>query len=131
VETPAVDHHTLDEIVVQWEQEYDDYLADIKVRMEKNEATKEEIWEIENLERIVLLYDLMMKNVIEQKGFWSHGGRPVSSQNNLKILSDRISRSVDARPEKVFDALGHALKQRNLKCTDLNGNIRWQWVDFL
>jgi radical SAM superfamily enzyme YgiQ (UPF0313 family) len=131
VETPAVDHHTLDEIVFKWEQEYDDYLADIKMRMEKKEATKEEIWEIENLERIVLVYDLMMNNVIEQKGFWSHDSRPVGSQDNLNILIERISRSVDAGPEMLFDALNHALKQGNLKCTDLNGNIRWQWVDFL
>jgi len=99
--------------------------------MAKNEATKEEIWEIENLERIVLLYDLMMKNVIEQKGFWSHGGRPLSKLDNLKIFIDRISRSVDAGPQMLFDSLGHALKQGNLKYTDLNGTIRWQWVDFL
>jgi len=131
VETPSVDHHTLDEIVVQWEQEYNDYLADIKVRMEKNDATNGEIWELENLERIVLIYDLMMKNVIEEKGFWSHDGRSVSSQDNLKILSNRICGLVDAGPEKVFDALGHALRQGNLKCTDFSGNIRWQWVDFL
>jgi len=52
-------------------------------------------------------------------------------QDNLKLLSDRISYSVDAGPEMLFDALGHALKQGNLKCTDLNGNVRWQWVDFL
>ena len=131
VETPAVDHHTLDKIVVKWEQEYDDYLADIKARMAKNEATKAEIGELENLERIVLLYDLMMKNIIEQKGFWPHDGRPVSAQDNLKILTDRISYSVDAGPKMLFDALYHALKQGNLKYTDLNGNIRWQWVDFL
>jgi radical SAM superfamily enzyme YgiQ (UPF0313 family) len=131
VETPAVDHHTLDEIVVKWEQEYDDYLADIKARMAKNEATKAEIGELENLERIVLLYDLMMKNIIEQKGFWPHDGRPLSTLDNLKILSDRISYSVDARPKMLFDALDHALKQGNLKCTDLYGTIRWQWVDCL
>jgi len=131
VETPSVDHRTLDEIVVKWEQEYDDYLADIKVRMAENKASREEIWEIENLERIVLLYDLMMKNVIEQTGFWSHEGRPVSLQDNLKILTERISPSVDTGPEMLFDALHHALQQGNLKCTDLNGNIRWQWVDFL
>ena len=131
VETPAVDHHTLDEIVIKWEQEYDDYLADIKARMGKKEATKAEIGELENLERIVLLYDLMMKNVIEQKGFWTHDGRPLSTLDNLKILSDRLSYSVDAKPDMLFGALDHALKQGNLKCTDLNGTIRWQWVDYL
>jgi radical SAM superfamily enzyme YgiQ (UPF0313 family) len=131
VETPAVDHHTLDEIVVKWEQEYDDYLADIKARMDKKEATKAEIGELENLERIVLLYDLMMKNVIERKGFWPHDGRPLGTLDNLKILSDRLSYSVDAKPDMLFGALDHALKQGNLKYTDLNGTIRWQWVDYL
>ena len=131
VETPSVNHHTLDEIVVNWEQEYDEYLADIKVRMKKKEATEEEIWEVENLERIVLIHELMMKNVIEQKGFWSHDDPSVSAQDTLEILSNRISRSVAARPEKVLDALGHARKQGNLKCTDLDGVVRWQWVDFL
>jgi hypothetical protein len=131
VETPSVDRRTLDEIVVKWEHEYNDYLAGIKARMGIKEATKAEIWEIENLERIVLLYDLMMENAIEQKGFWSHEGRPVSLQDNLKTLTDRISSSVDTGSEMLFDALDHALKQGNLKCTDLNGDIRWQWVDFL
>ena len=101
------------------------------MRIKKNEATNGEIWELENLERIVLFYDLMMNNVIEQNGFWSQDDRPVSSQDNLKILSNRICGSVDAGPEKVFNALGHALRQGNLKCTDFSGNIRWQWVDFL
>ncbi len=131
VETPAVDHKTLDDIVIHWEQEYNNYLADIKTRMATKDATAEEIWELENLERIVLLYDLMMKSAIEHKGFWSHDVRPVSAEDNLKILADRISRSVDAGPEILFITLGQALKQGNLKYTDLNGNIRWQWADFL
>jgi hypothetical protein len=73
----------------------------------------------------------MMNNVIEQKGFWSHESRPLSTQDNLKILIERISRSVDAGPKLLSNALNHVLKQKNLKCTDLNGTIRWQWVDFL
>ena len=131
VETPSVGHKQLDEIVVEWEQEYDNYLADIQARRGRQEATEAEIREIENLERIVLVYDLMMKSSIEQKGFWSNDKRPVSTQDNLKILSDRLGDSVDAGPEMLFGTLDHALKQGNLKCTELNGNIRWQWVDFL
>jgi radical SAM superfamily enzyme YgiQ (UPF0313 family) len=131
VETPAVNQKTLDKIVVAWEQEYDDYLADIKARMGKQAATKAEIWELENLERIVLVYDLMMKDSIEQKGSWLQDHRPVSAQDNLKILSDRLGDSVDAEPEILFEALDHAFKQGNLTYTDLNGTIRWQWVDLL
>lgn len=131
VETPAVDHKALDRIVIHWEQEYNDYLADIKARTATGDTTAEEIRELENLERIVLLYDLMMKGVIEQKGVWSRSGRPAAVEENLNILVDRICPSVDAGRDMLFTTLRHALEQENLKCTELNGNIQWQWVDFL
>ena len=96
VETPEVDHRVLDEIVIEWEDEYNQLLADIKQRMQKNEASDQEALQVINLERIVLIYDLMMKNEIERRGFWSHDGRPESTEDNLKKLADRISRSSDA-----------------------------------
>ena len=40
VETQAVDHKMLDDIVVKWEKEYDDYLANIKDRMGKSKASQ-------------------------------------------------------------------------------------------
>lgn len=131
METPAVDPKTLDDIVIHWEQEYNDYLADIKTRRTKGNATTEEIGELENLERIVLLYDLMMKSVIEQKGFWSNEGRPAAVEKTLNILLDRICPSVDAPREMLYTTIGHALEQGNLRCTDLNGHVRWQWVDYI
>jgi radical SAM superfamily enzyme YgiQ (UPF0313 family) len=131
VETSAVSHQTLDKIAIEWEQEYDDYLAGIKARMEAQEATLAEIREIENLERIVLVYDLMMKSLIEQKGSWTNGIRPERTRENLKILSDRLADSIDAKPEMLLETLDMALKQGNLKCMGTGGHIRWQWVDYL
>jgi len=131
VETPEVNHRMLDAIVIEWEDEYNQLLADIKARMQKNEASEEEALQVINLERIVLIYDLMMKNEIERRGIWSHDGRPVSTEDNLKKLVDRISRSFDATSEMLYNTLDHALKQGNLACTDTNGKIQWQWVDFL
>lgn len=92
VETPEVDRRMLDEIVIDWENEYNQLLGDIKQRMQKNEASDEEALQVINLERIVLIYDLMMKNVVERRGFWSHDGRPVSTADSLKKLADRIDR---------------------------------------
>ncbi|MEE4262043.1 MAG: radical SAM protein [Desulfobacteraceae bacterium] len=131
VETPGVSHRMLDEIVIEWENEYNQLLADIKERMQKNEASDEDAHQVINLERIVLIYDLMMKNEVERNGFWSHDGRPVSTDESLRKLADRISRSFDATPEMLYSALGHALNQKNLTCTDKNGKMRWQWVDYL
>jgi radical SAM superfamily enzyme YgiQ (UPF0313 family) len=131
VETPSVDHKMLDDIVVKWEAEYDDFLSNIQVRMAENRASKEEIWEIENLERIVLVYDLMMKGVIEENGCRRHQGSPVTEKELLTFLSNKICKTTDYDPEKVYETLSDAVRQGNLKHVNKNGKIKWQWVDYL
>ena len=131
VETPEVNGRMLDEIVIEWENEYNQLLADIKERMQKKEASDEDAQQVINLERIVLIYDLMMKREVERNGFWSHDGRPVSTDDSLRKLADRISRSFDATPEMLYSTLGHALGEGNLTYTDENGKLQWQWKDYL
>jgi radical SAM superfamily enzyme YgiQ (UPF0313 family) len=131
VETPAIDHRTLDDIVVKWEAEYDDYLSDIQVRMAKEKATKDEIWEIENLERIVLVYDLMMKGVLEENGYERHRGSPVTEKTLLTLLSKKICQTTDYNPQQVYETLSNAVQQGNLKHVNEDGKIKWQWVDYL
>jgi anaerobic magnesium-protoporphyrin IX monomethyl ester cyclase len=131
VETPEVNGRMLDEIVIEWENEYNQLLADIKERMQKKEASDEDAQQVINLERIVLIYDLMMKREVERNGFWSHDGRPVSTDDNLRKLADRISRSSDATREMLYSTLGHALGEGNLTYTDENGKLQWQWKDYL
>jgi hypothetical protein len=131
VETPSVDHRTLDDIVVNWEAEYDEYLSDIQVRMEKREATNDEIWEIKNLERIVLIYDLMMKNVIEEIGCQDYDGSPLTEEEHLTFLSNKICRTTAYDLQRTYETLSDALQQGNLKHVNENGKIKWQWVDYL
>ena len=131
VETPAVDRQRLDDIVIHWEKEYDDYLADIKSRMAAGDATTEEIRELENLERIVLCYDLMMKRVIEKNECRPHREYPVTEKSLLKLLSDQICQSTDYDTQRIFDTLSEAVRQGNLKQVKNNGVIKWQWVDYL
>ncbi len=131
VETPAVDRQMLDEIVIGWENEYTLLLGDIKQRMLKQAASVQEAAQVNNLERIVLVYDLMMKNVIEQKGSWPHGAQQFSTADNLKILVDKISHELDATPQLIRDTLSHALHKGDIICQEADGLIRWQWVDYL
>ena len=131
VETPEVNGRMLDEIVIEWENEYNQLLADIKERMQKKEASDEDAQQVINLERIVLIYDLMMKREVERNGFWSHDGRPVSTDDNLRKLADRISRSFDATPDMLYSTLGHARGEGNLTYTDENGKLQWQWKNYL
>ncbi len=131
VETASVDRQMLDQIVITWENEFNQLLADIKQRMQKAEASAEEAHQLINLERIVLVYDLMMKNAIEQKGDWPNDGRPMKPEDNLRTLCDRIGSMVPADPQSLQDTLEHALQKGNLKCSEVNGKIRWQWVDYI
>jgi radical SAM superfamily enzyme YgiQ (UPF0313 family) len=131
VETPAVDRQTLDKIVMDWEDEYNQLLADIQKRMLKKTASAQEAEQLNNLERIVLVYDLMMKNVIEQKGSWLNNGLPMSTEENLNILCDKISTELEATPQLIRDTLSHARQQGDLNCQDSGDTIRWQWADYL
>ena len=131
VETASVDRQMLDQIVITWENEFNQLLADIKQRMQKAEASPEEANQLINLERIVLVYDLMMKNAIEQKGYWPNDGRPMRPEDNLRTLCGRIGAMVAADPQSLHDTLDHALQQGNLRCSNVNGKIRWQWVDYI
>lgn len=131
VETASVDRQMLDQIVITWENEYNQLLADIKRRMQTAEASPDEANQLINLERIVLIYDLMMKNAIEQKGFWPNDGPAVRPAENLRSLCGRLGSMVDANPHTLYDTLNQALEQGNLKCCDANGKTQLQWVDYL
>jgi len=131
VETSEVDRQSLDDIVISWEDEYTLLLGDIKERMLKNTASALEAEQVNNLERVVLVYDLMMKNVIEQKGFWRHNGQSLSSQTNLNVLSERISPAVDAAPQLIRDTLDHAQRHGDLRYRCNNDMVEWHWVDYL
>ena len=131
VETPEVNGRMLDEIVIEWEDEYNQLLADIKQRIQTKEASEEEAHQVTNLERIVLIYDLMMQNEIERNGSWAHNGRPLSTEESLEKLATRISRSIDATFESLYDTLGHALQEGNLTCENRDGKVRWRWENYL
>ncbi|UCF91395.1 MAG: cobalamin-dependent protein [Desulfobacterales bacterium] len=131
VETPSVTRQMLDDIVIQWEREFNDMLADIQSRMREAKASPEEAWQITNLERIVFIYDAMMKNLIEENGCWRHDGHSLSPEEALRILAGRIDPSPASPSETVYQNLNDAMQRGNLKFTHHNGQIQWQWVDFL
>ncbi len=131
VETPAVNRQMLDAIAADWQNEYNGYLEDIKNRMQKGQATADEIWEVTNLERIVLIYDLMMQNVVEEKGSWQTGKNPLSETDLLVTLVNRIKDTTAGKPEDLHSALQYAVSQGNLTAEVEGKSVRWRWVDYL
>ncbi|MBA7561131.1 hypothetical protein ES708_02766 [subsurface metagenome] len=95
VETPSVNRKTLDEIVIEWESEFNEWLGEIKRLMETGEATEDEIRQLTRLERCVLIYDLMMGKVVEERGSWRKGNKVVSDSDALRTLVNRVVSSTD------------------------------------
>jgi radical SAM superfamily enzyme YgiQ (UPF0313 family) len=131
VETPSVDRKMLDEIAIQWEKKYDRFLAKIGKLMKDGKATEFEASQVINLERTVLIYDLMMGNVLQEKGSWAMDNPDASDHDLLKALIKRLPPSDGFTREKMFHILDYAVGNGSLKYTSQEGIIKWQWVDYL
>ena len=131
VETASVSSKMLDDIVIEWEQEFDGYLSYIERQIERGEATEDETWQLRNLESAVLIYDLMMHRIIEEKGTWGNNDNAVSYGESMKTLVDRIAGSIDYTPEQIYNTLNSAVEKGNLRYTKDAGQIRWEWAEFL
>jgi len=131
VETQTVTREMLDEIVIEWEDEFKEWLGEIKRLMETGEATEQEASLLTNLAQTVLIYDLMMGHVIEKKGSWRHNGKPIARPDALKTLVDRVAGATRHRPEDISCSLTHAAEHGNLRYEESAGKVQWRWVDYL
>jgi radical SAM superfamily enzyme YgiQ (UPF0313 family) len=129
-ETPTVNRQMLDAIATEWENRFNRYLGDIQVRMAEGKASVEESHQLTNLERITLVYDLMMHNIIERVGSWRNDSERGPS-DNLKILIRRVAAATPHGEAKVRDTLNTAVNQNNLIAAAGNGEVCWQWRDYV
>nr|MCU0603272.1 radical SAM protein [Desulfobacterales bacterium] len=129
-ETDTVTRQMLDAVAVEWEDRFNRYLGDIKERMQKGAAGADEAHQLTNLERIVLVYDLMMKTAIERAGTWPDR-EEASAGGHLDVLARRVDAATQHGRERIRDALEAAARQGNLECERVQGMIRWKWRDCL
>ncbi len=130
VETSSVTRNMLDDIVLEWESKFNGWLGYIKKRIESREASEEEAWPLVNLERIVLIYDLMMGRIIEEKGFLD--GRTVDSRSEaLGLIAEKMAGSVKYSSDEILSVLNYEVGEGNLKLTDNNGKYSLEWIDYL
>ncbi len=130
VETSSVTRKMLDEIVIEWENKFNGWLGYIKERIKNGEASEEEAWPLVNLERVVLIYDLMMGRIVEEKGRLEN--RIVDSRSEaLGLLAEKMAGSVKYSREEILSVLNYEVGQGNLKLTDDNGDYVLEWVDYL
>jgi radical SAM superfamily enzyme YgiQ (UPF0313 family) len=123
-ETATVDCEQLDRIAADWEERFTRYLGDIRDRMGQGRATAEETHQLTNLERIVLVYDLMMARTVERVGAW-RGPR----EGALGELVRRVQREFPAKAATAAEALAKAADRGDLVCEASGGTVRWRWQD--
>jgi radical SAM superfamily enzyme YgiQ (UPF0313 family) len=129
VETVSVNRRTLNAVVVDWENKYNQYLAHINKRIQNGIATTDETKQLKDLENAVMLYELMMKNIIEENGSLSlsDNDAKMNTEMGLEILLDRITRSSDMDPNKLKVTLQQVVENGNLKLNHRDGQLRWEW----
>ncbi len=130
VETPQVTKQMLDDIVIGWEGEYNDLLADIRRRMQTGDARPDEVRQWTNLERTLFIYDLMMNRVIERLGSWTSPACPGTSNGDPRqLLAERISRSTTLTAAEVSNNLAQALERGDLVWHATHNKIQFRWAD--
>jgi hypothetical protein len=120
----------MDEVVHEWHSQFVAYLGDVRERRERGVASDDEAWPLANLERSVLIYDLMMGGVLEKKGSWPSEGSNCSETEALLRLANVIDGSIGYDKDTTFEALRYTLQNRDLRCDQEDGKTVWQWVDF-
>ncbi|VEN72574.1 B12-binding domain-containing radical SAM protein [Candidatus Desulfarcum epimagneticum] len=129
--TPLVGPETLNEIIVEWEEKFDEWLGKIKKRRDSGEADEEEAWPLSRLEHTVVIYDMMMKRVLEKNGTWAEENGGFSEKTALEKLEERIRPFLDADPDQLRRTLTFSLEKNYLRFSRENGRVRCRWVDYL
>ncbi|MFH1136690.1 MAG: radical SAM protein [Pseudomonadota bacterium] len=130
VETPEAPAALLDAVAGKWEKEFQDYLVLIKEKMKLGTATEEEAWPLVNLERTVLIYDLMMDEFMEKKASWPAAETPGDEQALDRLIS--LAAEHAGKDRTIAEgAFKNAFEKNNIRRRDENGRLRWEWVDYL
>ncbi|BBO70706.1 hypothetical protein DSCA_46360 [Desulfosarcina alkanivorans] len=131
IRTAGVAPETMDAIVIDGERQFDRWLADIGRRRETGEATDVAVWPLVRLEHTVVIYDLMMKGLVEKKGFWRAGASDTADARGVERLIRRVSGELDHPQTRIRAAIEFAVDNRYLERNNAKGLICWSWKDYL
>jgi radical SAM superfamily enzyme YgiQ (UPF0313 family) len=131
IRTAAIQPDTMDAVVIDGERQFNQWLGDIGRLRDEGRATAEAIWPLVRLEHTVVLYDMMMKRLIEKKGHWPAEKSDEADVKPTGELIRRLSGELDHPPGRTRAAIEFAAAKRYLTRTTTNGRIQWSWVDYL
>lgn len=123
-EAPAA---LLEAIARDWDERFRRYLEDIGAKRRQGRATAEERSTLENLERIVLLYELMMAEALERAGAVEAEG----GADPLGLLVERVARISGRERGRIAEALAASAAKGDLSCVREGRSVRFRWREFL
>ena len=131
VSVPAgLDPARLDAQAEKWEQRLHVYLEDIRRKMDRGTATPDEEAQIVNMERTVIIYELMMGEVLQRIKLAN--GDAAAAGNELNRLARHAAAELPAfTPAQIADALLEAHRRQGLQRVKQNGHTCWEWIDYL
>jgi len=130
VETSSVTRKMLDDIAIEWEDKFNGWLGYIRERINSGEASEEEAWPLVNLERIILVYDLMMKEVVEKKGRFDIKA-PYDRTKVLELFSGRAAETINHKRDEILKVIEYEINEGNLIVSEKDGQCSLKWIDYL
>jgi hypothetical protein len=129
--TAGVAPETMDAIVIDGERQFDQWLADIGRLRESGQATEKTTWPLVRLEHTVVIYDMMMKGLVEEMGAWQDEASETADAHSVARLIRRISEKLDHPRDRIRSAVEFAIGENYLSRTRTDGRTQWSWVDYL
>ncbi len=130
VETDGADRHLMNRIVREWQDRFDLWLGQVKINMDNDTAAPEEAEQLISLENTVILYDIMMKAVLEKHLRWDLEAAKTPASSLLSSLADRVCGYTGYGAPRVLQALERA---QTAGCLGIRNGAdqkkRWQWID--
>ncbi|MDQ1331619.1 MAG: anaerobic magnesium-protoporphyrin monomethyl ester cyclase [Thermodesulfobacteriota bacterium] len=130
VETSSVTRKMLDDIAIGWEDKFNGWLGYIRERIKSGEASEEEAWPLVNLERIIIVYDLMMKKVVEEKGCFDIKAS-CDRTKVLELFAGIAAETDNHKSDEILKVIEYEIGEGNLILTDDDGICALKWIDYL
>jgi radical SAM superfamily enzyme YgiQ (UPF0313 family) len=131
VETKTVTADMLNSIAEDWERITHETLAEIRERMESGVASDDEAWQIQNLDRFLFLYDLMMDRSIEENATWRNGEMVRNDREAIAQLATRIKKNQNVDTQIVNEVLTYAFQRGSLFFEQANNQVSWKWQNYI
>ncbi len=129
VETDTVDKDMLDKIAIHWESQVTEWLEKIKKGRTDGNAIPEELQQLENLEKTVILYDLMMKTAFEDFGNWPSEGQKFSEEIALKEFAGKVCHLTDYDSDIVYEALYQTKEKGNIRVFEEDDSVKIELIE--